>query len=62
MGYGKGLRESKAVDAVCKHISKEGGVGVEGGEVGVHVRGLPVGHPWHDHLKLTRFDFKLRLN
>ena len=56
------LRESEAVDAVCKHVSKEGGVGVEGGEVGVHVRGLPVGHPRHDHLKLTRFDFKLSLN
>ena len=46
------LRESEAVDAVSKHVSKEGGVGVEGGEVGVHVGGLPVGHPWHDHLKL----------
>ena len=45
------LRESQAVDAISEHISKQRGVGVESWEVGVHVRRLPVGHPWHDHLK-----------
>ena len=45
------LRESKTVDAIREHVPQEGGVGVEGREVGVHVGGLPVGHPWHDHLK-----------
>ena len=52
------LRESEAVDAVREHVSKERGVGVEGGEVGVHVRGLPVGHPWHDHLNEVKFELK----
>ena len=40
--------ESEAVDAVCQHVAEQGGVAVEGGEVGVHVGGLPVGHPRHD--------------
>ena len=47
----KYLRKSETVDAISKHVSKKRWVGVEGGEVGVHVRGLPVGHPLHDHLR-----------
>ena len=40
--------ESEAVDAVRQHVAEQGGVAVEGGEVSVHVGGLPVGHPRHD--------------
>jgi hypothetical protein len=36
--------EAEAVDSVCEHVAEEGGVGVQGGEVGVHVGTLPVGH------------------
>ncbi len=36
--------EAEAVDSVCEHVAEEGGVGVQGGEVGVHVGALPVGH------------------
>ena len=36
--------EAEAVDPVGKHVPEEGGVGVEGGEVGVHVRTLPVSY------------------
>ena len=54
------LRESKTVDSVRKHISKKRGVGVEGWEVGVHVRGLPMGHPRHDHLTKIRLNLSWR--
>ena len=36
--------EAEAVDTVGEHVPEEGGVGVLGGEVGVHVRALPMGH------------------
>ncbi len=36
--------ETQTVDSVCEHVAEEGGVGVQGGEVGVHVGALPVGH------------------
>ena len=36
--------EAEAVDPVGKHVPEERGVGVEGGEVGVHVRALPVSY------------------
>ena len=36
--------EAEAVDTVGEHVPEEGGVGVLGGEVGVHVWALPVGH------------------
>ena len=44
-----GPGEAEAVDAVGQHVAEQGGVGVEGREVGVHVRALPVGHARHDH-------------
>ena len=40
--------EAETVDAVRQHVAQQAGVAVEGGEVGVHVGGLPVGHPRHD--------------
>ena len=43
-----GPGEAQTVDAVRQHVAEQGGVGVEGREVGVHVGGLPVGHPGHD--------------
>ena len=52
------LREPKTVNAICQHISKQGGVGVKGWEVGVHVRRLPVGYPWHDHLTKIYLNLK----
>ncbi len=36
--------KAEAVDSVGQHVAEEGGVGVEGGEVGVHVGTLPVCH------------------
>ena len=47
-GRGTGPGEAQAVDAIRQHVPEEGGVGVEGGEVGVHVGRLPVGDPGHD--------------
>ena len=35
-------REAEAADGVSEHVPKQRWVGVEGGEVGVHVRALPV--------------------
>ena len=35
-------REAETADGVSKHVPEQGGVGVEGGEVGVHVWALPV--------------------
>ena len=47
-GRGTGPGEAQAVDAIRQHVPEEGGVGVEGGEVGVHIGRLPVGDPGHD--------------
>ena len=41
---------------VSQHVPEQGRVGVEGREVGVHVRTLPVGHPWHDDTLDVRED------
>ena len=35
-------REAEAADSVSEHVAEQRRVGVEGGEVGVHVRALPV--------------------
>ena len=34
--------KAEAADGVCQHVPEQGGEGVEGWEVGVHVRRLPV--------------------
>ena len=44
--------EAKTVDTIGQHVPQQGGVGVEGGEVGVHVGALPVGH-LHEKLLLN---------
>ena len=40
--------EAQTVDAISQHVAQKAGVAVEGGEVGMHVGGLPVGHARHD--------------
>ena len=35
-GRGAGPGEAETVDPVSQHVAQEGGVGVQGGEVGVH--------------------------
>ena len=47
-GGGASPGEAQTVDPVSQHVAQQGGVGVQGGEVGVHVGGLPVGDARHD--------------
>ena len=47
-GGGAGPGEAQTVDPVSQHVAQEGGIGVQGGEVGVHVGRLPVCDARHD--------------